>query len=66
VFCSLSRSPTGWSILADRAGTRPASWLTGREARGFWGGYFDRLLPTMTHATFIALAFESQIVKDLC
>jgi len=31
---------------------------------GFGGGYFDRLLPSMTQATFIALAFESQFVKD--
>jgi 5-formyltetrahydrofolate cyclo-ligase len=31
---------------------------------GFGGGYFDRLLPGMTQATFMALAFESQLTKD--
>jgi 5-formyltetrahydrofolate cyclo-ligase len=31
---------------------------------GFGGGYFDRLLPSMTKALFIGLAFESQLTKD--
>lgn len=31
---------------------------------GFGGGYFDRLLPSMTHAFCVGLAFESQIVHD--
>jgi len=31
---------------------------------GFGGGYFDRLLPSMTEAHIIGLAFETQLAKD--